>query len=95
MKVSYIKSWRDNWEYPTFFQEYPLRSGGISTQSTSSKILLKNQKVHQKQNYPSLWMRLLTDMYIWQLGSHEKVDVPIRNWGAILNQVLIIHEERV
>jgi len=74
-----IKSWRDNWEELTVFLEYPLEI----RKYTKNKLSFPTDQAVMKSVY--LAVREAT----------RKWTMPIRNWGVILNQFMIIYGERV
>jgi putative transposase len=96
-KYSYaIKSWRDNWEDLTVFYEFPLEIRRIIY--TTNLIENLNGKIRKytknKLSFPTD-EAVTKSVYLALREATKKWTMPIRNWGVILNQFLIIFEERV
>jgi transposase-like protein len=96
-KYSYaIKSWRDNWEELTVFLEYPLEIRKIIY--TTNLIENLNGKIRKytknKLSFPTD-QAVMKSVYLAVREATRKWTMPIRNWGIILNQFLIIYGERV
>jgi len=96
-KYSYaIKSWRDNWEELTVFYEFPLEIRKIIY--TTNLIENLNGKIRKytknKLSFPTD-QAVLKSVYLAVNEATKKWSMPIRNWGIILNQFLIIFEDRV
>lgn len=96
-KYSYaIKSWRDNWEDLTVFFEFPLEIRKIIY--TTNLIENLNGKIRKytknKLSFPSD-QAVMKSVYLATREATKKWSMPIRNWGVVLNQFLIIFEERV
>lgn len=96
-KYSYaIKSWRDNWEELTVFFEFPLEIRKIIY--TTNLIENLNGKIRKytrnKLSFPTD-QAVNKSVYLAVREATKKWTMPIRNWGIILNQFLIIYEERV
>jgi len=101
-KYSYaIKSWRDNWEELTVFLEYPLEISGSPPGKiiyTTNLIENLNGKIRKytknKLSFPTD-QAVMKSVYLAVREATRKWTMPIRNWGVILNQFLIIYGERV
>lgn len=96
-KYSYaIKSWRDNWEDLTVFFEFPLEIRKIIY--TTNLIENLNGKIRKytknKLSFPTD-EAVMKSVYLAVNEATKKWSMPVRNWGVILNQFLIIFEERV
>lgn len=96
-KYSYaIKSWRDNWEELTVFFEFPLEIRKIIY--TTNLIENLNEKIRKytknKLSFPTD-QAVMKSVYLATREATKKWNMPIRNWGVILNQFLIIFENRV
>lgn len=96
-KYSYaIKSWRDNWEELTIFFEFPVEIRKIIY--TTNLIENLNGKIRKytknKLSFPTD-EAVMKSVYLSIRESTKKWTLPIRNWGIILNQFLIIYPDRV
>lgn len=96
-KYSYaIKSWRDNWDELTVFLEFPLEIRKIIY--TTNLIENLNGKIRKytknKLSFPTDGA-VMKSVYLAVREATRKWTMPIRNWGVVLNQFLIIYEERV
>lgn len=81
-KYSYaIKSWRENWEELTAFLDFPLEIRKI--------IYTKN-----KMSYPTD-EAVIKSVYLAIMEATKKWTMPIRDWGIILNQFMIIFDNRL
>jgi len=96
-KYSYaIKSWRDNWDELTVFFEFPLEIRKIIY--TTNLIENLNGKIRKytknKLSYPTD-QAVMKSVFLAVREVTKKWNMPIRNWGVILNQFLTIFENRV
>mgnify|MGYP000206335339 CR=1 FL=1 len=96
-KYSYaIKSWRDNWEELTVFFEFPLEIRKIIY--TTNLIENLNGKIRKytknKLSFPTD-QAVMKSVYLAMRETTKKWNMPIRNWGIILNQFMVIFEDRV
>lgn len=96
-KYSYaIKSWRDNWEDLTVFFEFPLEIRKIIY--TTNLIENLNGKIRKytknKLSFPTD-QAVMKSVYLATREATKKWSMPIRNWGIVLNQFLVIFEKRV
>ena len=96
-KYSYaIKSWRDNWDELTVFFEFPVEIRKIIY--TTNLIENLNGKIRKytknKLSFPTD-EAVMKSVYLSVREATKKWSMPIRNWGIILNQFLIIYEKRV
>ena len=96
-KYSYaIKSWQDNWEDLTVFFEFPIELRKIIY--TTNLIENLNGKIRKytknKLSFPTD-EAVMKSVFLAMRDATKKWSMPIRNWGLILNQFLIIFEIRV
>lgn len=96
-KYSYaIKSWRDNWDELTVFFEFPLEIRKIIY--TTNLIENLNGKIRKytknKLSFPTD-EAVMKSVYLAVGEATKKWTMPVRNWGVILNQFLLIFENRV
>lgn len=96
-KYSYaIKSWKDNWHELTEFFDFPIEIRTIIY--TTNLIENLNGKIRKytknKLSFPTD-DALQKSVFLAIRESTKKWTMPIRNWGLILNQFLIIFGERV
>ena len=96
-KYSYaVKSWRDNWDELTVFFEFPIEIRKIIY--TTNLIENLNGKIRKytknKLSFPTD-EAVLKSVYLAIREATKKWSMPIRNWGIILNQFLLIYEKRV
>lgn len=96
-KYSYaIKSWRDNWEDLTAFFQFPIEIRKIIY--TTNLIENLNGKIRKytknKLSFPTN-EAVMKSVYLAVREATKKWNMPIRNWGVVLNQFLIIFEDRV
>jgi putative transposase len=91
-----IKSWRDNWEELTAFLDFPLEIRKIIY--TTNIIENLNGKIRKytknKLSYPND-EAVLKSVYLAVMEATKKWTMPIRDWGMILNQFIIIFENRL
>ena len=96
-KYSYaIKSWKDNWEDLTVFFEFPLEIRKIIY--TTNLIENLNGKIRKytknKLSFPTD-QAVMKSVYLAVREATKKWSMPIRDWGIVLNQFLVIFEKRV
>lgn len=96
-KYSYaIKSWQNNWDELTVFYEFPLEIRKIIY--TTNLIENLNGKIRKytknKLSFPSD-EAVMKSVFLAMGEATKKWSMPVRNWGIILNQFLIIFEDRV
>ncbi len=91
-----IKSWRINWNELTAFLNFPLEIRKIIY--TTNVIENLNGKIRKytknKLSFPTD-EAVLKSVYLAINQSAKKWTIPIRNWGQILNQFLILFENRI
>lgn len=91
-----IKSWEDNWEELTVFFEFPIEIRTIIY--TTNLIENLNGKIRKytknKLSFPTD-EAVLKSVYLALREATKKWSMPIRNWGIILNQFLILFPNRI
>lgn len=91
-----IKSWRDNWEELTAFLDFPLEIRKIIY--TTNIIENLNGKIRKytknKLSYPTD-EAVLKSVFLAVMEATKKWTMPIRDWGMILNQFMIMFENRI
>jgi len=96
-KYSYaIKSWRENWEELTAFLDFPLEIRKIIY--TTNIIENLNGKIRKytknKMSYPTD-EAVIKSVYLAIMEATKKWTMPVRDWGIILNQFMIIFDNRL
>jgi transposase-like protein len=96
-KYSYaIKSWRSNWDELTVFFDFPLEIRKIIY--TTNLIENLNGKIRKytknKMSFPTD-DAVLKSAFLAVQEATKKWTMPIRDWGTILNQFIIIFEDRL
>lgn len=91
-----IKSWRDNWEELTAFLAFPVEIRKIIY--TTNVIENLNGKIRKytknKLSYPSD-EAVMKSVFLAVQEITKKWTMPIRDWGMILNQFVIMFENRL
>lgn len=91
-----IKSWRENWDNLTVFFDFPLEIRKIIY--TTNLIENLNGKIRKytknKMSFPTD-DAVLKSVYLSLREATRKWTMPIRDWGMILNQFMIIFEGRL
>lgn len=91
-----IKSWRDNWEELTAFLAFPLEIRKIVY--TTNIIENLNGKIRKytknKLSYPTD-EAVMKSVFLAVQEITKKWTMPIRDWGMILNQFMIMFENRL
>lgn len=96
-KYSYaIKSWRRNWDELTVFFDFPLEIRKIIY--TTNLIENLNGKIRKytknKMSFPTD-DAVLKSTFLAVLEATKKWTMPIRDWATILNQFILIFEDRL
>jgi len=96
-KYSYaIKSWRNNWEELTAFFDFPMEIRRIIY--TTNIIENLNGKVRKytknKTSFPTD-EAVMKSVFLAVNETTKRWTMPIRDWGIILNQFLIIFDDRL
>lgn len=90
------QSWRENWEELTAFLDFPLEIRKIIY--TTNTIENLNGKIRKytknKLSYPTD-EAVLKSAFLAVMEATKKWTMPIRDWGMILNQFMIIFENRL
>ncbi len=96
-KYSYaIKSWKDNWDELTVFLEFPLEIRKIIyTTNLIENLNGKIRKYTKNKMSFSTDDAVLKSVYLALRESTKKWTMPIQNWGIVLNQFMLIFEERL
>ena len=91
-----IKSWRDNWEELTAFLAFPMEIRKIIY--TTNIIENLNGKIRKytknKLSYPTD-DAVMKSVFLAVNEATKKWTMPIRDWGTILNQFMIMFENRL
>jgi len=91
-----IRSWRGNWEELTAFLDFPLEIRKIIY--TTNIIENLNGKIRKytknKLSFPTD-EAVMKSVFLAVLEATKKWTMPIRDWGMILNQFLIMFENRL
>jgi len=91
-----IKSWRSNWDELTAFLDFPLEIRKIIY--TTNVIENLNGKIRKytknKMSFPTD-DAVLKSVYLAIRESTKKWTLPIRNWGEIVNQFMIMFGDRI
>lgn len=91
-----VKSWRDNWQELTVFFDFPVEIRRIIY--TTNLIENLNGKIRKytknKLSFPTD-EAVIKSVYLAVREATKKWTMPIRDWGLVLNQFLIIFAGRV
>lgn len=91
-----IKSWRENWDELTVFFDFPLEIRKIIY--TTNLIENLNGKIRKytknKMSFPTD-DAVLKSVYLALKEATKKWEMPIQNWGIVINQFNIIFENRL
>ena len=91
-----VKSWRDNWEELTVFFDFPVEIRRIIY--TTNLIENLNGKIRKstknKLSFPTD-EAVMKSVYLAVREATKRWTMPVRNWGIILNQFLVIFADRV
>lgn len=91
-----IKSWRANWHELTAFLDFPLEIRKIIY--TTNTIENLNGKIRKytknKLSYPTD-EAVMKSVFLALQEATRKWTLPVRNWGIIINQFMIIFENRL
>jgi transposase-like protein len=96
-KYSYaVKSWRKNWEELTAFFDFPLEIRKIIyTTNIIENLNGKIRKYTKNKGSFSTDEAVMKSVFLAVNEVTKKWTMPIRDWGMILNQFLIIFDERL
>ncbi len=91
-----IKSWRINWQSLSTFFKYPPEIRRIIY--TTNQIENFNRRIRKvtktKSSFPTD-DSLFKILYLIVMDASEKWTMPVRDWGIILNQLMVYFKERV
>lgn len=91
-----VRSWKENWEELTVFFDFPIEIRQIIY--TTNLIENLNGKIRKytknKLSFPTD-EAVLKSVYLALREVSKKWTMPIRNWGIVLNQFLIIFGDRL
>jgi transposase-like protein len=90
-----IKSWKDNWDYLTAYFDYPkeIRSMIYTTNAVESLNSSIRKYTRAKLIFPDD-QAALKSVFLAIMNTERKWTQQIRNWGQVLNQFVIIFENR-
>ncbi|MDT8317410.1 MAG: transposase, partial [bacterium] len=90
------KSWRDNWARVIPFLAYPegIRKAIYTTNAIESMNMTLRKVTKSRASFPNDTAALKL-LYLAIQNIMKKWTMPIRDWGAAINQFAIIFEERV
>lgn len=96
-KYSYaIKSWQNNWDELTVFFEFPIEIRKIIY--TTNLIENLNGKIRKytknKMSFPND-EAVLKSVFLALREATKKWTMPIQNWGIVLNQFMLIFDQRL
>ena len=91
-----IQSWRNNWDELTVFFDFPVEIRKIIY--TTNLIENLNGKIRKytknKMSFPTD-DAVMKSVYLALKEATKKWSMPIQNWGLVLNQFMLIFEERL
>jgi len=90
-----IKSWRDNWEELTSFFDFPLEIRKIIY--TTNAIESLNSTIRKYTKVKTVFpddQAALKAVYLSVANIEKKWTMPVREWGAIINQLIIKFGDR-
>lgn len=91
-----VKSWRENWEELSVFFEFPVEIRKLIY--TTNLVENLNGKIRKytknKLSFPTD-EAVMKSVYLAVREATKKWSTPSKNWGLILNQFLLIYEERI
>lgn len=91
-----VKSWRDNWtELSTFFKYPPEIRKLIYTTNAIENFNRQLRKVTKTKSAFVSDDALMKLLYLTTMNITEKWTMPIKDWGQILNQLLVFFNARV
>jgi putative transposase len=90
-----IKSWRDNWDELTAYFDYPIEIRRIIY--TTNAIESLNSSIRKYTKTKTVFpddQAALKSVYLAIANIEKKWTMPIRDWGSVINQVIIKFEDR-
>jgi len=90
-----VKSWQNNWEQLTAFFDFPMEIRRLIYTTNIIESLNSNIRKYTKVKtvFPDD-QSVLKSVYLAICNIQKKWSMPIRDWGMILNQFIIIFENR-
>ncbi len=90
------RSWRANWERLTVFLQFPeeIRKAIYTTNAIESLNMTLRKTIKNRASFPNDESALKL-LYLALINIRKKWTMPIRNWGAAINQFAIKFEGRV
>ena len=90
-----IKSWKDNWEELTAYFDYPMEIRRIIY--TTNVIESLNSSIRKYTKTKTVFpddQTVLKAVYLAVANIEKKWTMPVRDWGSVINQLIIIFGER-
>jgi putative transposase len=90
-----IKSWKDNWEELTAYFDYPMEIRRIIY--TTNVIESLNSSIRKYTKTKTVFpddQAVLKAVYLAVANIEKKWTLPVRDWGSVINQLIIIFGER-
>lgn len=90
-----VKSWRENWDQLTAYFDFPkeIRSLIYTTNAVESLNSTIRKFTRSKTVFPDD-LAALKSVFLAITNVERKWSMPLRNWGQIVNQLVIIFEDR-
>ena len=90
-----IKSWRDNWDELTAYFDYPMEIRRIIY--TTNAIESLNSSIRKYTKTKTVFpddQAVLKSVYLAIANIEKKWTMPVRDWGSVINQLIIKFEDR-
>lgn len=90
-----IKSWRDNWDELTAYFDYPMEIRKIIY--TTNAIESLNSSIRKYTKTKTVFpddQAALKSVYLAIANIEKKWTMPVRDWGSVINQLIIKFEDR-
>ena len=90
-----IKSWRDNWDELTAYFDYPMEIRRIIY--TTNAIESLNSSIRKYTKTKTVFpddQAALKSVYLAIANIEKKWTMPVRDWGSVINQLIIKFEDR-
>jgi len=90
------KSWRDNWDRLIYFLQFPpeIRKVIYTTNAIESLNMTLRKVLKSRSSFPNDESALKI-LYLALRNIKKKWTMPVRDWGAAINQLQILFEDRV
>ena len=90
-----IKSWRDNWDELTAYFDYPMEIRRIMYTTNAIESLNSSIRKYTKTKtaFPDD-QAALKSVYLAIANIEKKWTMPVRDWGSVINQLIIKFEDR-